>query len=88
MGDIFSQLFGNKMAHADGWKCSSEWSTNTINVPDRDVLKVVAAVMDYALRLFFLVEFTSRKGDYKTWHEHDQRFPLLEKQSEELSYTF
>ena len=53
MGDIFSQLVGNKLAHADGRKCSSEWSTNTINVPARDILKVVAAVMDYALRLFF-----------------------------------
>ena len=29
MGDIFSQLVGNKMAHADGRKCSSEWSTKT-----------------------------------------------------------
>ena len=29
MGDIFSQLIGNKMAHADGRKCSSERSTKT-----------------------------------------------------------
>ena len=28
-GYIFSQLVGNKMAHAGGRKCSSEWSTKT-----------------------------------------------------------
>ena len=26
---IFSQVVGTKMAHADGQKCSSEWSTKT-----------------------------------------------------------
>ena len=26
---IFSQLVGNKMAHTDGRKCSSEWSAKT-----------------------------------------------------------
>ena len=29
MGDIFPQLVGKNLAHADGRKCSSEWSTNT-----------------------------------------------------------
>lgn len=38
------------MAHADKWKCSSKWSKKkkTQNVPDGHVIKVVAAVMDYA----------------------------------------
>jgi len=27
VGDIFLHLLGNKMAHADERKCSSEWST-------------------------------------------------------------
>ena len=36
------------MAHADGDKCSSEWSTKTQNVP----AGVVTAVMDYALAFF------------------------------------
>ena len=39
------------MAHADGRKCSSEWSTKQQNVPAGRVIKVVAAraIMDYAL---------------------------------------
>ena len=43
---IYSQLVGNKMAHADGRKCSSEWSTKTAK--GRGGL----AIMDYALWLF------------------------------------
>ena len=42
---IFSQLVGNKMAHADGRKCSSEWSTRTTKRSGwTSVIKVVAAI--------------------------------------------
>ena len=54
MGDIFAQLLGNKMAHADGWKYCSEWSaTKTTKRSDWHAIKFVAAVVDYALWLFF-----------------------------------
>ena len=53
LSDIFSQLLGNKMAHADGRKCSSEWSTKTTKRSGGTCFKGhVAAVMDYALWLF------------------------------------
>ena len=67
MGDTFAQLLGNKMTHADGRKNCSEWSKKT-NKTNSDwqllrknamapmqgiVINAVAAVMDYALWLFF-----------------------------------
>ena len=52
VGDIFSQFLGNKMAHADGWKYYSEWSTKTSKRSDWHVIKFVAAVMGFALWLF------------------------------------
>ena len=45
---IFSQLVGNKMAIAEGRKCSSE----TQNVPAGRVIKVVEAAVEYAQWLF------------------------------------
>ena len=60
MGDIFSQLLGNKMARADGRKCSSEWSTKATKRSGGKCNKFFA-VMDYALALWlFQMEFTNR----------------------------
>ena len=44
---MFLQLLGNKMAHTEGQKCSSEWLTKN-NVLAGYVMKVATVVMHCA----------------------------------------
>ena len=53
MGDIFLQLLGNKMTYADHGNAALSGQQKQQNVPVGRVIKVVAAVMGYALWLFF-----------------------------------